>query len=159
MEEKLLTLYATLCRDAARCELFALRADKEGLSDTARCYRSLALSQQRQAQRFLVQVRGTVGATSSNTEKTLTKTLPAAVANLENLGAEADQLGSRALGVGMQHSRSVQLKNKSLLQQCSNSRHTAFYSVCNFCGFVVADNVPEKCPICTAPARRFDRIS
>jgi rubrerythrin len=32
------------------------------------------------------------------------------------------------------------------------------YYVCSVCGYTVADQRPEKCPVCGAAAKAFDQI-
>lgn len=155
MEEEILELFAGLSREAARCELHALRAIKDNRPEMVPLFKSLGLSLTMQAKRFMMQIRGMV----TNTEKTIKEVyqsiLPASIEDYEELTRKAEQLGSKALVSGFDQSARIQRKNTSLYRQVAKDRRTSTYHVCNFCGFVSRDSKPEKCPVCTAPDKRF----
>ncbi len=159
MEEKLLTLAGLLFRQASRSTMYALRADKDKRPELAVLFQALAESHARQAQRFLVQARGTVGSTEKNVAIAFTEELPTFIDLYENLQREAQEIGSKALITGCKHSLGVERMNRNLLQRLSDDPQVRRYYVCDFCGFVSPDNAPEFCPICTAPKKRFIEIA
>ena len=159
MEEEILHLYAGLRREAARCELHALRAAKDNRPELAPLFRALSLSLTRQAERFMVQIRGMVTTTDAALEEVYGTILPASIETYERLSLTAERLGSRALATGFQHSAGVQRKNGSLYQQVDRDRQASEYHVCDFCGYVHRNSAPENCPVCTAPRSRFIRVA
>lgn len=159
MEEKLLNLYARLVREAERCNLYGLRAEKEERHDLATLFRALALSHSMQARRFLMQIRGSVSDSTGNIDMAFTVELPAFIADYEMLMAEAEAVDSKALASGFRQSAGIQRMNTNLYQQLSSHPGRHDYYVCDFCGFVAADSPPKNCPICTAPQKRFVGIT
>ena len=158
MENKLLDLYGRLAKASARSKLFAMRARKDGKPALAKLFLAMADSQSMQAQRFLVQVRGTLAATDENKQVVIDAELPAAIAKYEELLAEAEQMGSKALTTGFRHSGNVDKILLSLFKNLKDEDIDTEYFVCDFCGFVIKNAPPEKCPICTAPKRRFKKV-
>lgn len=159
MEETILELYAGLAREAARCELYVLRAMKDERRELIPLFKSLAMSLTMQANRFMIQIRGTVHDTEKTIEEVYRTILPNSMNEYEQLARQAKQLGSKALASGFDHSARVQRKNVVLERQVEQDQRPSDYYVCNFCGFVSRDTAPEKCPICTAPEQRFIRIT
>ena len=158
MEVEILELYAGLCREAARCELHALRAVKDNRPELAPLFRSLGESLARQANRFLVQIRGMVSHTDAALQEVYQIIVPDSIAEYEQLSRTADRLGGRALTGGFEQSARIQRKNASLYRQVMKDKQVTEYHVCDFCGYVSRDTSPEHCPICTAPKQRFIRI-
>jgi len=159
LEDTILELYAGLAREAARCELYVLRAMKDERRELIPLFKSLAMSFTMQANRFMIQIRGRVYGTDETVEQVYRTILPGSIDEYEQLARQAKQLGSKALATGFDHAARVQRKNGALLRQAEQDQRPADYYVCDFCGFVCRDTAPEKCPICTAPKRRFKRIS
>ncbi len=159
MEEHILELYAGLAREAARCELHALRAMKDGRPELTPLFRSLGLSLSMQANRFMLQIRGTISSTDETLAELYGSMLPASIAEYDRLANQADQLGSRALATGFEHCARIQRKNASLYRQVEKDLRPSEYHVCDFCGYVSRDSLPEQCPICTAPKKRFQQVA
>ncbi len=159
MEAEILELYAGLAREAARCELHALRAVKDGRPELAPLFTSLGLSLTMQAKRLMMQIRGMVSNTDETIEEVYRTILPASIEEYEQLARKAEQLGSKALLTGFDHSAKVQRKNSSLQRQVEKDRRAGDYHVCDFCGYVSRDTAPEKCPICTASEKRFKLVA
>ena len=159
MEEQILELYAGLAREAARCELHALRAAKDNRPELAPLFTSLRLSLTMQANRFMMQIRGIVTCTDENLEEVYSKILPSSIEEYEQLARRAEQIGSKALLTGFDHSAKVQRKNSSLYRQVEKDRQPSEFHICNFCGYVSRDSLPQKCPICTAPKKRFIQVA
>ena len=158
MEAEILELYAGLCREAARCELHALRAVKDNRPELAPLFRSLGQSLTMQANRFLVQIRGMVSNTDAALQEVYQAIVPDSIEEYEVLAGTAERLGGRALTGGFEQSARIQRKNASLYRQVEKDKRATDYHVCDFCGYVSRDTPPEHCPICTAPKGRFIRI-
>ena len=158
MEKKLLDLYARLSRAAARSHLYAMRANMDERPELAKLFLAIADSQAMQAQRFLVQIRGTVGQTDENEQHAFGTELPAAIAEYQELRQEAEQLGSKALATGFRHSAEVSRLNIELHDSLERDNGQTDYYVCDFCGYIATDEPPDNCPICTAEKNRFKMI-
>lgn len=158
MEEKLLNLYARLSRAAARSRVFAMRAKKDGRTALAKLFLAMAESQTMQAQRFLMQIRGTVDSTEANKQVVISSELPKAINEYMELMNEAEKLDSKALTTGFSHSTNVDKILLTLFKNLNEEDPETQYYVCDFCGFVIKNAPPDNCPICTAPKRRFKKV-
>jgi len=158
MEAEILELYAGLCREAARCELHALRAVKDNRPELTPLFRSLGQSLTMQANRFLVQIRGMVYTTDAALQEVYQAIVPDSIEEYEALARTAERLGGRALTGGFEQSARIQRKNASLYRQVEKDKRVTDYHVCDFCGYVSRDTSPEHCPICTASQGRFIRV-
>lgn len=157
MEDKLLDLFARLSRSSMRSRLYAMRARKDNRPELERFFQALADSQSMQAQRFLVQIRGTVGETGENEKTSFDIDLPAAIKEYKSLLQEAEQLGSKALTTGFSHGMEVDRLILELHGTLADRPQDTEYYVCDFCGYIAVDEPPDNCPVCTAPKNRFKK--
>lgn len=158
MEEQLLDLFARLSRSSARSRLFAMRAKKDGRPAIGHLFLALAESQAMQAQRFLMQIRGSVGSTDENERSVFKTELPETIEEYTKLQAQSDQEGAKALSTGFIHSADVDKLLLELYQSLDEQNVEREYYVCDFCGYVASDAPPDNCPICTAPKKRFKKV-
>lgn len=159
MEEQLLTLYAQLKKEAERCNIYSMRAKMDGETGLSLLFQALAVSHDMQAQRFLVQLRGSIGKTDTNRQTAFDREIPGLIELYERMLAEVKELGNKALETGFMHSRAVQKKSLRLHALLEKQEEVAAYHVCNFCGYIASKDAPEYCPVCTAPKKRFIRVA
>ncbi len=158
MEHKLLSLFARLARDAERGKVYAMRAEKDGRPELARLFLSLAASRTMQAQRFLVQIRGPIGATEENEKSVYAKEIPASIEEYRQLLADAEKDGAKGLATGFRHSAAVEQRNLELYTRLGDNPPDTQYYACDFCGYIAVDTPPDNCPVCSAPRTRFKKI-
>lgn len=158
MEEKLLDLFALLSRSSTRSKVYSMRAIKDGRPRLAKLFLALAESQAMQAQRFLMQIRGTIGATDENEKIAFVTELPRVIDEYKELVAEAEQEGFKALATGFSQSREVDRLLLEIHDKLNEQTAETEYHVCDFCGYVAVDEPPDNCPICTAPKSRFQKV-
>ena len=158
MEEKLLDLFARLSRSSTRSSVYAMRARKDKRPRLAELFLALAESQAMQAQRFLMQCRGTISATEDNEQTVFGDELPKSIDEYRQLMAEAEQEGFKALATGFRHSAEVDSLLLQLHESLNEQDAEKNYFVCDFCGYVAVDVPPDNCPICTAPQPRFQKV-
>jgi rubrerythrin len=156
--EKLLVLFAQLTKESARCKIYAMRAKRDGHPELSLLFTALSASQAMQAQRFLVQIRGSVGSTPENETTAFAEEIPAIMGEYKTMLAEAGKRGMKALETGFQHSMEVQQRNLDLHSRPNGRPEDTGYYVCDFCGYIATDEPPDNCPVCTAPKSRFDKI-
>lgn len=158
METQLLMLFARLKKEAERCRVYAMRAKKDNRPQLSALFQAISASQDMQAQRFLVQLRGGVDSTVNNERLAFAEELPGLIEEYTAMLAEAREVGSRALETGFLHSSAVQERNLELHRQLERLPRETEYHVCNFCGYIAAGEPPDNCPVCTAPKIRFVKI-
>ncbi len=157
-ENQLLQLYAHVSKEAARMEMYALRAQKDNRADLAQLHTALAISHKAQAHRFLLQVRGTVGDSATNNTQTLSEELPALKTLYQRMAAEADKTNNTALITSSDHSLKINRLLTQMVQKHEQKQPPTTYHVCEFCGFIATEKEPPCCPVCTAASRRFIKV-
>jgi len=139
---------------------FAKKADEEGYAQVARLFRAAADAETVHAHAHLRVMKG-VGDTASNLEEAIggethefTEMYPAFIEEAEKEGASAAAMSfSNANAVEKIHAG---LYSKAL-ENLGNNQAVDYY-VCQVCGNTVEGEPPDKCPICGAPKKMFNRI-
>lgn len=155
MEEQLLTLYAKLSREAARMQVYRLRAQKDKLPEAAALFHALELSHNAQATRVLMQLRGFISTTELNLQNILDHELPELSGQYTGMEKLAAEENNKAVTVGCEQAVRITRMNMNLARQIKEGKTPKSYHICDFCGFTIMDRKPENCPICTATKRRF----
>ncbi|HID70833.1 MAG TPA: rubrerythrin family protein [Desulfobacterales bacterium] len=152
-------IFLTISLAAARTKVYALRAEKDGCKQLAKLLYAIAVSEDSQAIRLLFQLRGQIGKNEQNFNTAFVKEIPGFIAKYEEALITAEKAGERAMQSVFQQSAKVHQIHLNLKKKLDNAplKENA-YHVCTFCGFIMENHAPEKCPICTAPASRFTKI-
>jgi rubrerythrin len=151
--------FLEVSRGAARKKLYALRAEQDGNKQLARLFRAIAISEETQAIRFLLQLRGQTGSNTQNCKSAFEEEIPGLMDQYERAMDTAAKAGERAMESAFSQSEKVERIHLSLKKKLENNPgKDSPYHVCTFCGFIMENHAPDKCPVCTAPARRFTEI-
>lgn len=143
-------------RAAARKKIYALRAEQDGSIQLARLFRAIAFSEEAQALRLLLQLRGQTGSNDKNCETAFGEEIPSLVEKYEEAAGDAEKAGERAMQSAFSQSARVQRMHLNLKKKLDRAPDKESpYHVCSFCGFIMEGQPPEKCPICTASSSRF----
>lgn len=155
MEEQLFTLYAKVSRQAARMQVYSLRAKQDGRPEPAALFHALELSYNAQAKRLLMQLRGFISSTEENLKNILEDELPAFAEQYACMGKTAAEEKNKAVTVGCEQAMRITRMNINLAKQLQAGKTPKSFYICDFCGFTTVDKKPESCPVCTATKRRF----
>jgi rubrerythrin len=151
--------FLEVSRGAARKKLYALRAEQDGNKQLARLFRAIAISEEAQAIRFLIQLRGQTGTNNQNCKSAFEEEIPGLMNQYEQAMDTAAKAGERAMESAFSQSAKVEHIHLSLKKKLENDPgKDSLYHVCTFCGFIMENHAPDKCPICTAPAKRFKEV-
>jgi len=151
--------FLEVSRAAARKKLYALRAEHDGHKQLAKLFRAIAISEDTQALRFLIQLRGQIGKNEQNCQAAFEEEIPHLITQYEQAVETAVKAGERTMQSVFLQSTKVERIHLSLKKKLEhNQGKENNYHVCTFCGFIMEEKAPEKCPICTAPARRFQKV-
>ncbi len=151
--------FLTLSRSSARKKLYALRAEQAGEKQLARLFRAIAASEEAQATRFLLQLRGRTGDNDHNIDTAFNKELPALIQHYQQAAQIAAEAGETAMQSAFTQSSKVSRIQQNLRKKLElDPQKNTSYQVCSFCGFIMEHQAPEHCPVCTAPADRFKEI-
>lgn len=151
--------FLKVSRAAARKKLYALRAEQDGNAQLARLFRAIAVSEDAQAIRLLIQLRGQTGSNEQNYQTAFEEEIPSLIEQYEQGAETAAEAGERAMGFAFRQSAKVERIHLSLKMKLEkDAARDKSYHVCTFCGFIMEDHAPDTCPICTAPASRFKQV-
>lgn len=142
---------------------FAKKADDEGYPQVAKLFRAAAAAETVHAHNHL-RIMGGIKSTAENLEEAIggetyefTKMYPAF---LKDAAVEEENQASWSFNIANQ----VEEIHAGFYSKAAEAVKTGkdlppveFY-VCKVCGNTVENQPPEKCPICNAPARSFDKV-
>jgi len=162
LQEQLQKIFMEMARGAARKKIYARRAEQEGNKALASLFSAISNSESAQAARFLIQLRGQTGSNESNSSMAFDHEIPTTINLYEQTGQLAGNIQEKAMLNACSQSAKVQRMHLSLKQKLDRKNapdNTTSYHVCQFCGFIMEAKSPENCPVCTAPASRFQEIT
>jgi len=162
-QENLKTAFAGESQANRRYLFFADKAEKEGHPQIARLFRAVAEAETVHARNHL-EVMGGVGSTRDNLGAAIQgenyefmKMYPAFI---EQAKAEANDKAQ----VSFDYANKVEKIHHGLYQkvlgalEAGQSLRDEPYFVCQGCGYTVAGEAPERCPVCGAPRKMFKRV-
>ena len=162
LQQQLQQIFMEMARGAARKKIYALRAEQEGNQALASLFSAISNSESAQANRFLIQLRGQTGSNEANSAMAFDHEIPATINLYEQTEQLAGDIREKAMLGACSQSAKVQRMHLSLkkkLDRQNTHDKTTSYHVCQFCGFIMTGKAPENCPICTAPASRFQEVA
>ncbi|MEA3468402.1 MAG: hypothetical protein U9R57_09300 [Thermodesulfobacteriota bacterium] len=152
-------IFLNVSRAAARTKIYALRAEQDDNKPLAKLFRAIAISEETQALRLLLQLRGQTGKNEQNCKTAFENEIPSLITDYEEAEETAEKAGERAMQSIFLQSTKVHHIHLNLKKSLDNSSSKdSVYHVCTFCGFIMEDHAPHKCPICTASTSRFTKI-
>ena len=162
-QENLQDAFAGESQANRRYLFFADRAEKEGHLQIARLFRAVAEAETVHSHKHL-EVMGGIKSTRENLEIAIggehhefTQMYPGFIEQAKSENNERAEIGfTWANKVEEIHHGLYQQARKTLEagQQLKNEP----YFVCQGCGYTVAGEAPEKCPVCGAPRSMFKRV-
>lgn len=138
---------------AAKNEIRARKAKSEARSKAARLLRALTRAQSVHSNKGLMLLRGKISSTDDNLAD-LMQTLERSVVTYEGILEEVE---GAARGFVDQLLRTT--RNHLGLLRKYNEQEEKTYCVCQICGFIAIDKVPEHCPVCQAVKEKFLEIA
>ncbi len=161
-EKNLPYAFAAESKASVRNATFARKADMEGYSQIARLFRAVSDAESVHARRYLLMMRGKIGSTEENLETAFQKEIQANVEEYPKLIKDASEEDNKNALKAFSHSRDVENRHAQLYKKAITDmladRETEYY-VCQVCGYVSEDEVPDKCPICGAVKEKFKRVN
>jgi len=138
---------------------FAEAAEKEGLPNIARLFRTTAQAERIHAAGHFRALDG-VGDTAANLEEAIagetyeyTEMYPPMLAAAEEEGHKAKRMFKFAVGAEEIHAN-LYKRALEAARKGEDLQEEKFY-LCPVCGHIEFGAAPEKCPICGAPASRY----
>ena len=140
---------------------FAKKADDEGHAQLAKLFRAAAAAETVHAHNPL-RTMGGVKTTAENLQEAISGENHEVVSMYPEFIKEAEAEGVKAAQNTFRWAWEVEKVHEALYRKASDnlgkSTESFDYYVCQVCGYTHEQSAPDKCPVCGAPAARFDRV-
>ena len=162
-EKNLGKAFAAESKASLRNSAFALKAQKDEYMNAAKLFRAVADSESVHANRFLLLMRGKIGSTEENLKSAFENEIKANADEYPQLIKDAEEEGANsAVMKALIQTRDVEERHarlyKSMINDMIEDKTTDYY-VCQICGYIAENKIPENCPVCGAVSSRFKAIS
>ena len=141
---------------------FAKKADEEGYAQAAKLFRAAAHAETVHAHNHL-RAADEIKSTEENLKTAIagehyenTDMYPAFIKDAE---AEDNKRALRTFNYANEVEKIHEALYKEALASLGKPGETYDYYICPICGYTHARTAPEVCPVCGAPAERFEKIS
>lgn len=162
MNERLLKAFGLASRASARKKVYGARAAAKGRKGLARLLRAMAASETVQARRLFNSLRGQIDMSDDYVATIFEQEVPALIAAYSEALEKDGEDEKRSLHLVMSQLRAAEKRIAAFYaKEAGDIRDSRVekYHVCQFCGYIGAEKVPEKCPVCGAPASGFQEIA
>ena len=140
---------------------YAKQADKEGYKDIAKLFRAAAAAETVHAHAHL-RVAGGIGNTQDNLKDAIAGETHEFKSMYPEMIADARAEGEKSAERSFTYANEVEKIHADLYQKAldsiDNPEAVECYYVCSVCGYTVADEKPDKCPVCGAAGKAFEQV-
>jgi len=140
---------------------FAKKADDEGYPQVAKLFRAAAAAETVHALSHF-RTMGGVKDTKENLQTAINGENYEVVSMYPGFIKDAEAEGEKAALTSFKWAWEVEKVHEELyrkaLQSLGQEGETFDYYVCQGCGYTHERSAPDKCPVCGAPASRFDKV-
>jgi rubrerythrin len=149
--------FAELSASAARNRLFSQKAKADGKKQTAMLFSAMAEAEEIMARRALIALRGKISALDDYLAEIAETKKQAAEQFAQRAGA-AEKKGEDSAADAYGRFGAVSRNHGQRLASGGGGEESALY-VCQVCGYIAEGEVPERCPVCNAVAKKFQAHS
>jgi len=162
IEEKLLTTIGLLQRASARKKIYSQKAKKEGREEVGLLLRAISASEAIQARRILNLTKGQIDLSGTYLNTVFEQEIDSLLDRYTQDIDEVTQAGIRSIPQALAQLQAAERRIKSFYSKDTKNvrfkKDETLY-VCNFCGYISVDSIPEPCPICSAEKTAFKQIN
>ncbi len=145
-----------------RLTAFAEKADEEDVPQIAMLFRAIADAERVHATRHLRLIKDVmVKDTDTNLEKSFQHEKSVSENQYPDFIKDAEDDGEKAAALTFSQARDAEIFHAKLYERAIYhviKDVIKDYHVCQVCGYVVDNKIPDKCPICNAPKEKFKTI-
>ena len=161
-EKNLAYAFGAESKAAARNAVFAKKAQMEGFAQIARLFRAVSDAESVHSRRFLMLMRGKIGSTEENLAAAFENEIKANAQEYPRLIKEAAEEDQKSALKAFSHARDVENRHAELYKKAINDMiadRDTLYQVCQVCGYIFEDDIPERGPVCAAGKEQFKPTS
>lgn len=140
---------------AARNRLYAAKAKKDGQIQLAKLMTAMATGEQISARRALIYLRGKIGQADRHLELLRQQKEADATHGYPASRQTAAAAGDRSAEAAFEQFGKVSHNHAAVLGNPGIDTADSEFYVCQVCGYVAVDAIPENCPVCGAVPGRF----
>jgi rubrerythrin len=140
---------------AARNRLYAAKAKKDGQMQRAKLMTAMAAGEQISARRALIYLRGKIGQADHHLALLREQKEAEAAHGYPASRQAAASAGDRSAEAAFEQFAKVSANPASVLGNPGIDSAEQELDVCQVCGYIALDAIPEKCPVCGAVPGRF----
>jgi len=156
-KQQVMLAHAAETMAAARNRLYAAKFQREGRPRLARTFTALALAEEFHAQRMLMHLRGRMQDGDAYLEALRAGKQKDAAAGFGRIAAALAAMGKHTMAEAFEQFAQVAGNHLGLIDGAAAeaAADPSNLYVCKVCGFIAADQPPDKCPVCGAVAKKF----
>ncbi len=140
---------------------YAKQADKEGHKEIAKLFRAAAAAETVHAHAHL-RVAGGIGKTAENLKDAISGETHEFTSMYPEMIRDAQAEGEKDAVRSFTYANEVEKIHADLYQNALENidapESVDSYYVCGVCGYTVANEKPDKCPVCGSSAKAFEKI-
>ena len=162
-QQKLEAAFAGESQANRRYLFFADKAEAEGYPGIARLFRAAAEAETVHARTHLRTMDG-IGSTKDNLQAAMEGEHHEFSQMYPGFIEQAKAENNKRAEISFTHANAVEKIHHDLYQKALKSLESGEklkdepYFVCQVCGYTVAGEAPEKCPVCGAPISKFKKV-
>jgi rubrerythrin len=161
LEKSLREAFAGESKAYVRNLAFAQKAEKDNYPQIARLFRAVAEAERVHASEYLKYLEGVIGDTEENLKTAFENEMRAKSDYYPAYIKEAFDLKREDVAWSLIRSRDVEDRHAKLYKDALTalvSDRNLEYHVCQVCGYVFEEDLPDHCPVCRAPREKFKKI-
>ena len=162
LEKSLREAFAGESKAYVRNLAFAQKAEKDQYPQVARLFRAVAEAERVHANEYLKYLEGVIGDTEENLKTAFENEMRAKSDFYPAYIKEAFALKREDVAWSLIRSRDVEDRHAKLYKDALTalvSDRNLEYHVCQVCGYVFEEELPDHCPVCRAPRDKFKKIT
>ncbi|MFH0789368.1 MAG: ferritin family protein [Pseudomonadota bacterium] len=162
LEKRLKEALAGESKAYIRNTAFARKADQEGYPQIARLFRAVAEAEKVHAEEYLKYLEGIIGTTEDNLKTAFENEIRAKSDFYPDFIKEAMALKREDVAWSFIRSRDVEERHAKLYKDALTallSERKVDYHVCQVCGYVFEEDLPDRCPVCGAEKAKFKKVT
>jgi len=159
-EQNLKEAFAGESQANRRYLAFAKQAEKEGYPQVAKLFRAAAEAETIHAHAHL-KALGAIGNTADNLKEAIAGETHEFKEMYPAMIEEAAAEGNKAAERSFRYANEVEKVHARLYQKALDNLEDledVDYYICSVCGYTCENEPPEKCPVCGAKARAFNKV-
>lgn len=141
---------------------YAEKAEEEDVPQMALLFRAIAEAERVHASRHLNLVKDLlVKDTDTNLRKSFDREKTVTEIAYPEFIKEANQAGDKEVALTFSHARDAESFHMKLYERAIYDvirDEVSAYQVCQVCGYVTDQGIPQQCPVCGAPEEKFKTV-